>query len=104
MPLPPPLTVWYSNINNDNGTVVLSPSAASILGLTSALLSLLCLLQFIYLYMMSEHTPPQACHTFQIPILLVFGGVGALGIGAGVGTFITFLGLGIIDSLNHDRT
>ena len=34
-------------------------------------------------------------------VLTIFGIIGALGIGLGVGGFVTFLGLGIIDSLNH---
>ena len=81
----------------------MTSSPAAVLGMTSALLSLVCLLEFIYLYVMNEHTPPQVFRTFQVPILVVFGAVGAVGVGAGIGSFITFLGLGIIEAINEDR-
>ena len=37
-------------------------------------------------------------------VLFVFGVAGSIGIGAGVGGFAAYLGLGILDSVNHRGT
>ena len=65
-------------------------------GLASALFSLLVLIEFIYLYIVKEKKR-KAPNPW---VLFVFGVLGSVGIGAGVGGFATFLGLGILDSIN----
>lgn len=69
-------------------------------GLSSALLATLTLVQFIYLYVVKERQR-------KVPnpwVLFVFGVFGSIGIGAGVGGFAAYLGLGIIDTINHRGT
>lgn len=66
-------------------------------GLTSALLATLTLVQFIYLFVVKERRR-------NVPnpwVLFVFGVIGSLGIGAGVGGFAAYLGLGVLDTINH---
>ncbi len=59
--------------------------------------AVLSLGQFIYLYVIKEklRRAPSAV------VLTVFGLMGAVGMGVGVGGCVTYLGLGITDSLNH---
>lgn len=66
-------------------------------GLTSALFAAVTLAVYIYLYVVKERQrrAPKGL------VLTAFGIVGAVGIGLGVGGFVAFLGLGIIDSMNH---
>lgn len=40
----------------------------------------------------------------HLPVLCIFGVTGAIGISLGVGAFVTFMGLGIVDSVNHKGT
>ena len=64
--------------------------------MTSALLATLTLVQFIYLFVVKERQR-------KVPnpwVLFVFGVIGSLGIGAGVGGFAAYLGLGILDTIN----
>ena len=66
-------------------------------GFTSAVLATLTLIQFIYLYVVKEIRR-------NVPnpwMLFVFGAIGSLGIGGGVGGFSAYLGLGVLDTLNH---
>ena len=51
----------------------------------------------IYLHVRQEVQQSQP----HIPVLCVFGLKGAIGISLGVGAFVVFMGLGIIDSINH---
>lgn len=69
-------------------------------GFTSAVLAFFTLLQFIYLYVVKERRR-KAPNPW---VLFVFGLIGAVGLGAGVGGIAAYLGLGIIDSLNHRGT
>ena len=70
---------------------------AAYLGLASALFATVCLVQFLYLLVRVEiqHLRP------HIHAVCVFGVLGSIGISLGIGAFVTFLGLGIIDSINH---
>lgn len=70
---------------------------AAFLGLLSGVLAAVCLLQFLYLHLRVEvqHRLP------HVPLLCLFGVLGALGVSLGVGTFVAFLGLGIVDSIDH---
>lgn len=66
-------------------------------GLSSALLATLTLVQFIYLFVVKERQR-------RVPnpwALFLFGVFGSIGIGAGVGGFAAYLGLGILDTINH---
>lgn len=74
--------------------------AAAFLGLVSAVFAAGCLVLFIYLHVRLE---VQQCQP-HISVLCVFGVKGAIGISLGVGTFVVFMGLGIIDSINHKGT
>ena len=65
--------------------------------MSSALLATLTLVQFIYLYVVKERRR-NAPNPW---VLFVFGVVGSIGIGGGVGGFAAYLGLGILDSINH---
>ena len=66
-------------------------------GVGSAFFATLTLLQFIYLYIVKDkkRSAPNPWALF------VFGLAGSVGIGAGVGGFAAYLGLGILDSINH---
>lgn len=70
---------------------------AAFLGLASSLFAAICLIQVIYLYVRGEvqQLPPHP------PVLCLFGVKGAIGMSLGLGAFVAFLGLGIIDSINH---
>ena len=70
---------------------------AAFLGLVSSLFAAICLAQVIYLYVRGEvqQQPP------HLLVLCVFGVKGAIGMSLGIGAFVAFLGLGIIDSINH---
>ena len=70
---------------------------AAYLGLISAVFAAGCLGLFIYLHVRQEVQQSQP----HIPVLCVFGVKGAIGISLGVGAFVVFMGLGIIDSINH---
>lgn len=70
---------------------------AAFLGLCSAVFAAVCLVQFIYLYVRAEVQQRDP----HLPVLCLFGVKGAVGISLGLGTFVVFLGLGIIDSINH---
>ena len=61
------------------------------------MLAVVCLVEFTYLYVTMEVKQSRPL----IPVLGVFGIIGAVGMGAGLGTLVTFLGLGIIDNLDH---
>ncbi len=37
----------------------------------------------------------------RVAVLCIFGIVGAVGQGVGLGSLVIFLGLGVIDSVNH---
>ena len=69
-------------------------------GLGSALFATLTLLQFIYLYVVKEkkRNAPNPW------VLFIFGLAGTVGTGAGVGGFAAYLGLGILDTINHRGT
>ena len=56
------------------------------------------LVLFIYLYVVYER---QRKHPTEV-VLAIFGCLGAVGMGVGVGGFIAYLGLGIIDAVTHD--
>lgn len=61
---------------------------------------MLTLLEFVYLYTVKDvkrNVP-------NLWMLFVFALVGAIGVGAGVGGFATYLGLGIVDTINHTGT
>jgi hypothetical protein len=70
---------------------------AAFLGLVSAVFATGCLVQFIYLHVRLEVSSQQP----HLLLLCVFGAKGAIGMSVGIGTFVAFLGLGIIDSVNH---
>lgn len=53
---------------------------------------------YIYLYVVKE-TLRRAPKGY---VLTMFGIIGTIGIGVGVGAFVAFLGLGIIDTLNDN--
>lgn len=71
--------------------------AASIFGLISAIFAAVCLAQFIYLYVRVVVCKARP----QVPVLCVFGIIGAVGIGVGLGGLATFLGFGIHESVTH---
>lgn len=76
----------------------LASRPAAYWGLLSGVFATLSLLLFIYLYVAKEvrKQPPSGT------ILILLGTVSALGIGAGVGGFCVYLGLGIIHTLEGD--
>ena len=78
-------------------------SAASILGLVSAILSVVCLLEFVFLYRVSKGAVTVSSCSTPVVILVAFGVVGVAGIGIGFGSFVAFLGLGIIETRREDR-
>ena len=72
-------------------------SPAAYWGLASALCASLTLLIFIYLYVARPAAvPPSAC------VLLTTGLLSAVGVGAGVGGFAAYLGIGITNTLHGD--
>ncbi len=78
-------------------------SPASILGFLSAILSVVCLLEFIFLYLVTDGSISVTSCSTHLVVLVTFGVVGVAGIGIGIGAFIAFLGLGIIEVLDNDR-
>jgi len=78
-------------------------SSASILGLMSAILSVVCLVEFAFLYRVSEGAARVGSRSTNLAILVAFGIVGVAGIGIGIGSFVAFLGLGIIETRRKDR-
>lgn len=57
-------------------------------------------MEFVYLYVVKD-VKRNVPHPW---ILFVFGVVGSIGLGAGVGGFIAYLGLGILDTINNRGT
>lgn len=76
---------------------VLHYRAAAYLGLASGVFAAVVLVQFIYLFVRAE--VQQRPHHFAV--LCLFGVKGVLGMSLGIGAFVAFLGLGIIDSIHH---
>ncbi len=72
-------------------------SHAACWALASAMLSIVCMAQYIYLYVIKEkkRRAPSAV------VLTIFGMIGALCLGLGGGGFVAYLGLAITDTLHH---
>ena len=73
---------------------------AAYLGLCSSVFASLALAGYIYVYVRTERQRQQP----HLPAIVVFAVIGAVGISVGVGTVVIFLGLGIVDSVNHVGT
>ena len=73
---------------------------AAFLGLISSVFALVSLVQYIYVYVWRDSRK----HQPHIPVVCVFAVIGVLGISVGLGSTVTFLGLGIVDSINHQGT
>lgn len=70
---------------------------AAIWALISSMYSASAIAIFIYLYVVREvkHQPPSRW------VLLAFGMLSGVALAASFGAFVAYLGLGIIDSINH---